>query len=238
MRHHPFDAERGPDPRHHLHEHLRQRLHDHLDEGLPGFGPGPVGFRRPPLPPVPPGPGFGFGFGGPRGRGHGHGHGGRGRTRRGNVRAAVLLLLADRPMHGYEIIQEISERSRGWWRPSPGSVYPTLQLLADEGLVTGDQDNASGKRLYALTDEGRAEGERQDTRTPPWEQMADDVDPNEAALREVLMTLMGATNQLAAAGTAEMRAKAVKILVDARRQLYLMLADAGVEQDEQVTDES
>ncbi|HYS34200.1 MAG TPA: PadR family transcriptional regulator, partial [Pseudonocardiaceae bacterium] len=89
----------------------------------PGFGPGfggpggRGGF----------GPGFPFGFGGPRGRGRGRGHRqGPGRARRGNVRSAVLILLAERPMHGYEMIQEISERSGGWWRPSPGSVYPTL----------------------------------------------------------------------------------------------------------------
>src|SRR4051794_24787319 len=90
------------------------------------------------------GPGFGPGFGprGGRGRGHGpgrRGHGGR-RSRRGDVRAAILALLAEQPRHGYEIIREIGERSGGFWRPSPGSVYPTLQLLADEGLVVSKDE--------------------------------------------------------------------------------------------------
>jgi DNA-binding PadR family transcriptional regulator len=144
------------------------------------------------------------------------------------VRSAVLLLLAERPMHGYEIIQEITERSHGWWKPSPGSVYPTLQLLADEDLVTTDQDNTSGKRLYSLTETGRAEAAKQES-TPPWEQAADDVDANDIALREALSTLMAAAMQLSTAGSSDLRAKAAKILVETRRQLYLLLADAGTE---------
>jgi DNA-binding PadR family transcriptional regulator len=221
---------------------------------MPGFPPQPGAAFGGAFPPVPPGrggfgpggfapggfgPGFGFGFGrgGGRGRGHGRGgHGpGRGRARRGNVRAAVLLLLAERPMHGYEIIQEISERSHGWWRPSPGSVYPTLQLLADEGLVTTDPDNPSGKRLYSLTDAGTEEAGKQEP-TAPWDQAADDVDPNDAALREAMSTLMGAAMQLSTAGNSELRGKAAKILVETRRQLYLLLADAGTEDDAPVED--
>jgi DNA-binding PadR family transcriptional regulator len=139
------------------------------------------------------------------------------------------MLLAEKPMHGYEIIQEITERSHGWWRPSPGSVYPTLQLLADEGMVTTDQDNQSGKRLYSITETGRAEAAKQDATTPPWEQATDDVDPNDVALREALSTLMAATMQLSAAGTPDLRAKAAKVLLETRRQLYLLLADAGME---------
>jgi DNA-binding PadR family transcriptional regulator len=147
------------------------------------------------------------------------------------VRAAVLILLTEKPMHGYEIIQQITERSHGWWRPSPGSVYPTLQLLSDEGLVTTDQDNTSGKRLYALTDEGRTEAtKQQESGTPPWDQAADDVDPDDVALREALSTLMSAAMQLSATGTSDMRTRAGKILVEARRQLYLMLADAGTDE--------
>ncbi|MGV0798899.1 PadR family transcriptional regulator, partial [Mycolicibacterium elephantis] len=108
------------DFRDHVREHVRQ--HDAPGfQGPPGFGPG---WR---------GPAFGFGFGpGPRGGRRG----GRGRGRRGDVRAAILKLLVERPMHGYEMIQEIAERSQNLWRPSPGSVYPTLQLLVDEGLIT------------------------------------------------------------------------------------------------------
>ena len=75
------------------------------------------------------------------------------RMGRGDVRAAVLSLLAEKPMHGYQIIREIEERSGGSWKPSAGSVYPTLQLLADEGLITAEESN--GRKTYALTDEGR-----------------------------------------------------------------------------------
>ena len=77
------------------------------------------------------------------------------RMGRGDVRAAVLALLAEKPMHGYQIIREIEERSGGSWKPSAGSVYPTLQLLADEGLITAEESN--GRKTYALTEAGRAE---------------------------------------------------------------------------------
>jgi DNA-binding PadR family transcriptional regulator len=145
----------------------------------------------------------------------------------------VLLLLTERPMHGYEMIQEIAERSGGLWKPSPGSVYPTLQLLADEGLITTDQENTSGKRLYSLTETGTAEAGKQDA-TPPWEQAADGIDPTDVALRDALSTLMAATMQVSSTGSSDLRAKASKVLVEARRQLYLLLADAG--QDDLGTD--
>lgn len=258
--HHPFDSQGMPGPRRHGRRAFSfPQAHDDFEEfderpfpPKPPFPPGPFGPGMRPGPafrgqfPAPPheggwgpGPGFGFGFGrgGRVSRAHGKSRGpGRGRARRGNVRAAVLLLLAEKPMHGYEIIQEITERSHGWWRPSPGSVYPTLQLLADEGLVTTDQDNQSGKRLYALTDSGREAAAKQDSTTPPWEQAADDVDPNDVALREALSTLMAAAWQLSSAGTPDLRAKAAKILVETRRQLYLLLADAGVEDTAPVED--
>src|SRR4051812_49795903 len=85
-----------------------------------------------------------------RGRGHGHG---RHRVRRGDVRSAILALLDDRPMHGYEMIQELEERTGGRWTPSAGSIYPTLQLLEDEGLVTAEEGD--GKRGFSLTDSGK-----------------------------------------------------------------------------------
>src|SRR5262245_33583576 len=95
------------------------------------------------------GPGFGRGhWGGGRGRGP---RGGR-RGRRGDVRTALLALLSERPMHGYEMIQQLDERTGGIWKPSPGSVYPTLQMLEDEGLVTSTQ--SEGRKLFTLTDEG------------------------------------------------------------------------------------
>ena len=91
-------------------------------------------------------------------------------SRRGDVRAAILTLLAERPMHGYEMIQEIAERSQNLWRPSPGSVYPTLQLLVDEGLIAATESEGS-KKLFELTDDGRAAAEK--IETPPWEEITD-----------------------------------------------------------------
>ena len=88
----------------------------------------------------------------------GRGRGGA-RAKRGDIRAAVLALLAEKPAHGYEMIKELEERTGGAWRPSPGSIYPTLQLLEDEGLIKGNE--SEGKRRFELTDEGRrADGER------------------------------------------------------------------------------
>jgi DNA-binding PadR family transcriptional regulator len=129
-------------------------------------------------------------------------------------------------MHGYEMIREIAERSGGVWRLSPGSVYPTLQLLADEGLVTSGEESGSGKRLYSLTDAGRAEAEKQDA-TPPWEQVADDVDPNEISLREASGLLFTAVAQVSQAANSEQKAQAVKALTEARQRLYLILAEAA-----------
>ncbi len=106
--------------------------------------------------------GFGPGFGGPMfGRGP--------KVGRGDVRAAVLALLVEEPMHGYQIITELTDRSGGVWRPSPGSVYPTLQVLEDQGLVTADR--SEGRRVFRLTDEGRAEAAAAEG-PAPWEDMA------------------------------------------------------------------
>src|SRR6478735_6661636 len=88
-----------------------------------------------------------------RGPRYGRGRGGP-RARRGDVRAAVLALLDERPMHGYEMIKELEERTQGAWVPSPGSIYPTLQLLEDEGLIRGEESD--GKRRFALTDAGKS----------------------------------------------------------------------------------
>src|SRR3954454_203342 len=87
-----------------------------------------------------------------------------GRVGRGEGRAAVLSLLSEKPMHGYQIIREIEERSGGSWKPSAGSVYPTLQLLADEGLVSAEESN--GRKTYALTDTGRQVVDADGTSTP------------------------------------------------------------------------
>jgi DNA-binding PadR family transcriptional regulator len=102
----------------------------------------------------------------------GHSMGSGPRARRGDIRTGVLALLAESPMHGYQIIQELEARSGGVWRPSPGSVYPTLQLLADEGLVSGEEEN--GKRVYSLTEAGHALVEKEGVReNAPWADVAE-----------------------------------------------------------------
>ncbi|ATW47457.1 PadR family transcriptional regulator [Streptomyces peucetius] len=158
-------------------------------------------------------------FGGPFGRGRG---GGRGRARRGDVRASILALLRDRPMHGYEMIQEIGERSGGAWKPSPGSVYPTLQMLEDEGLIVSESEG--GKKLFTLTDTGRAEAESGPE--APWEEAGRGVDwetVNE--IRQAGFGLMEAFGQVWRTGDAEQRRKAVAVINEARKKLYLILAD-------------
>jgi DNA-binding PadR family transcriptional regulator len=174
------------------------------------------------------GPRHGFWHHGPRGPHghhgpHGHGFGPFGRARRGNVRAAVLSVLADRPMHGYEIMQELQERSGGAWRPSPGSVYPTLQLLEDQGLVKGE--DVEGKRVFSLTDEGRAEADAVKARPgeAPWESGAGD-DPR-FKLRQAVFQVAGAAKQVGAGGSAEQVQEALAILTETRRRIYQLLAD-------------
>jgi DNA-binding PadR family transcriptional regulator len=151
------------------------------------------------------------------GRGHGHG---RHRVRRGDVRSAILALLDDRPMHGYEMIQELEERTGGRWTPSAGSIYPTLQLLEDEGLVTAEE--VDGKRVFSLTDSGKqAVPERTEGR--PWEE-GDEDSPRFEARRELFRTI-AAAKQLARADDEEQLAKAAEILKDTRRKLYGILAE-------------
>jgi len=170
--------------------------------GPGGFGPGGFG----------PG-GFGPGYG-PRGRGRGRG--------RGDVRAAILVLLAEQPRHGYELIQEISERSSGFWTPSPGSVYPTLQALEDEGLVT--ITSVEGRRTAALTDAGRAYVEaNRETLGEPWAAPGD-LGPA-LALRQEALAARNAVAQVARVGTPAQLTKAAAILATARKGLYRILAE-------------
>ncbi|HEV8555161.1 MAG TPA: PadR family transcriptional regulator [Actinophytocola sp.] len=189
-----------------------------------GFPPRPPFPPEPPFGPWPPGaPGGGFPGWGP-GPGRGGRGGGRGRrSRRGDVRAAILALLAERPMHGYEMIQEIGERSGGFWRPSPGSVYPTLQLLSDEGLVTSSEGSGS-KRRYELTDEGRAAAAGREG-APPWEQIAQDVDPDDVSLHSATHLLMGAMHQVLHAASPAQKARAIDVINSARRELYAILGE-------------
>ncbi len=153
--------------------------------------------------------------------GRGGRRGGPGRARRGDVRVALLALLAERPMHGYEMIQELGERTGGAWQPSPGSVYPTLTLLEEEGLVVGQE--VEGKRRFDLTDAGR-EAVTGREGAPPWEQFTDGEDPEVQQLRDVLGGTMGAVKQVFRAGSPAQQAKAVEILSETRRRLYEVLA--------------
>ena len=152
------------------------------------------------------------------GRGHGRG---RHRVRRGDVRSAILALLDDRPMHGYEMIQELEERTGGRWTPSAGSIYPTLQLLEDEGLVTPDE--VEGRKVYSLTDAGKEAAPERSEGGRPWEQGDEDSPRFEA--RKEMFKLMGAAKQLARADDDEQLKQAAEILRDARRKLYGLLAE-------------
>jgi DNA-binding PadR family transcriptional regulator len=150
-----------------------------------------------------------------------HPRGGRGRAPRGDVRTAVLLLLAEEPMHGYQLMQAVGERSGGRWTPSPGAVYPTISALEDEGLVTVTAD--SGRKLVTLTDTGRQHVE---AGRPTWpDPFAGSATGPASDLRGLLGQLQDATRQVARSGSDAQRTEAARILGEARRSLYLLLAD-------------
>jgi len=150
------------------------------------------------------------------------------RAGRGDIRAAILVLLAEEPMHGYQIIQELTERTGGVWRPSPGSVYPTLQQLQDEELVR-ETPSESGKRVYELTDTGR---EQAATATAPWNEVTGESADALVTLHDLVHQVMAATRQVAHAGTAAQLESAQAILRDARRGLYRLLAEDAPDADE------
>ncbi|HZX03963.1 PadR family transcriptional regulator [Kribbella sp.] len=154
------------------------------------------------------------------------------KARRGDVRAAILAVLAEQPMNGYGIIQVIAERSGGVWKPSPGSIYPTLQQLEDEGLVTADAE--VGRRTFRLTDEGRAYvAEHQDEVSAPWEAMSAPSGDDENGFKPLFGQVATAMWQVLASGTPEQQAKAREAVVELRRKLYGILAesDDGTEQE-------
>ncbi|HVH24502.1 MAG TPA: PadR family transcriptional regulator [Pseudonocardia sp.] len=230
---------------------MRDRLRRHR-HGRPPFGPHAAAMDAdgPPVPPPPfadpeedgprgPGrrgrrhggprfgPGFGPGFGpsrfpggfpGPRGRRRGR------RTARGDIRAAVLALVAEQPRHGYEIIQEIAERTGGAWRPSPGSVYPTLSQLEDEGLVRVEQNE--GRRVVHLTEAGTTYvAEHRAELDAVWASVGTDGDDETVELWDQLAQLHAATQQVMAAGNAEQIAAATAALAEARKSIYRLLAE-------------
>ncbi|MEU8814006.1 PadR family transcriptional regulator [Actinoplanes sp. NPDC048796] len=165
--------------------------------------------------------GFGPGgpFGGPGGRGQRRG----GRGQRLNVRPALLALLLERPMHGYEMIQELDSRTNGIWRPSPGSVYPTLQLLEDEGLIEAEANG--GRKSYHLTADGRPEAEAA-AENPPWARIGDDTMSQVQDFRDAAAGILGALKQVGFSGTDEQRQKALEVLNETKRKLYAILADS------------
>jgi DNA-binding PadR family transcriptional regulator len=171
---------------------------------------------------------FGFAHRGPFGpRGHhgqhGWGFGGFARARRGDVRAAILAVLAEEPMHGYQIMQRLQERSGGFWHPSAGSVYPTLQLLEDQDLVTSEE--VEGRRVYTLTEKGReqAEANKQRAGEPPWGGWSSD-DPR-FKLGQTGFGLAAAVKQVVTTGSPQQVEQAQAILDDARKRIYALLAD-------------
>lgn len=145
------------------------------------------------------------------------------RMNRGDVRAAILTLLAEAPMHGYQIIQEIEARSSGHWKPSPGSVYPTLQLLTDEGLITAE--NSNGRKTYSLTDDGREQVETDEDVHAPWEAASKREAPRAAKLAKAGIELAQAAAQVGRTGTPEQVDHAVEAIEETKRRLYSILAE-------------
>jgi len=207
------------DPREGHRRHVRGSIRRGGPGPWGGPGPGPFQFET-----------RGGPFGPPRFRGPG----GRGpRVRRGDVRAAILDLLAEgghegQPWNGYQLIQEIGERTQGVWRPSAGSVYPALQQLEDEGLIRAAQRDETGedrRRNYTLTDEGRAyvEAHRDELRAA-WDAVTGSVDDAVFQIHHLARQVGMATIQVAQAGTPAQVKQASKILADTRKALYRILA--------------
>jgi DNA-binding PadR family transcriptional regulator len=221
---------------------------DDTEFGGPGFGRmrfpgGPGGLGGPGGPGGLGGPGGPGGLGGPGGFGPGGRHvpgphGGPGdfgpwargrrrgsRAKRGNVRAAALALLAEEPMNGYQIIQQISERSGGLWQPSPGSVYPALAQLEDEGLITLEGTQGA-RRAYTLTDDGRVYvAAHPEELREPWSAMAGGAASAAADMRTLVHQVHLAAFQVVSAGTEDQVNQARTVLAQARRALYRILAE-------------
>jgi DNA-binding PadR family transcriptional regulator len=175
------------------------------------------------------GRGYGHGFD-PRAfwqgpwRGMGFGPGRRSRAKRGDVRAAALLLLAEEPRNGYQLMEEIERRSGGAWRPSPGSIYPALAQLEDEGLVSPEE--AAGRRAYRLTAEGEAYvEEHREAFGSPWEEAGEGVPDELVDLRTLIAHVGMATLQVGQSGDEKQVAEAKEVLSEARKSLYRILAD-------------
>ena len=162
------------------------------------------------------------GPGGPGGRG-------RGRARRGDVRLALLRLLAEEPRNGYQLMQTIEERSGGRWRPSPGSVYPTLSQLEDEGLVRSTE--SEGARHFEITDAGREHLATRDEEPAPWDAGEDAFGPL-AEIGPLMIGIGKAAWQVASVGDEAQRERATEVLTEARRALYRILAEDPEQTDD------
>jgi DNA-binding PadR family transcriptional regulator len=155
----------------------------------------------------------------------------RGRkAKRGDVRAAILALLSEEPRNGYQIIQEIAERSQGGWKPSPGAVYPALQQLTDEGLVRAEEND--GRRTFHLTEAGRAYvAEHPDEVRAPWEEMTPQVDESAWEIMDLGRQTAAALFQVLQTGSDAQIRQARQTLVETRRKLYQILADGDPDEE-------
>lgn len=150
------------------------------------------------------------------------------KVRRGDVRAAILDVLSVEPMNGYQIIQQIAERSGGVWKPSPGSVYPTVQQLEDEGLVEGRE--GEGRRLVQLSEEGRRYVEEHpDEMAATWQAFDRSAEEETGELKPVIGQVMAAVWQIIVSGTRQQQAEAAEVLAETRRKLYGLLAEGDAE---------
>jgi DNA-binding PadR family transcriptional regulator len=166
------------------------------------------------------GGGFPFGAFPPGGGPFGPGR----KARRGDIRTAALLLLAEEPRNGYQIMQEVEERSEGVWRPSPGSVYPALAQLEDEQLIRAEE--IDGRKLFVITEQGRALLAQRASDAPvPWEEMSGEVSDEAFAVKQLLREVVVAFAQVMRSGSEAQLAKAREVLTEARRELYRILAD-------------
>ncbi len=167
--------------------------------------------------------------------GYGHHGGYRQRARRGAIRGAILRMLAERPMNGYELIGELEDRTGGRWRPSPGSVYPTLAALEDEGLIRGIDDE--GRKRYELTDAGRAWLVEHDDGQfgPPWARAG--VGGHRGELRRLAGEIFGQLRQLGRFGSTAQHEQAQAILARTRDELYAVLAQPRTEEPPAPADE-
>jgi DNA-binding PadR family transcriptional regulator len=166
--------------------------------------------------------GFGPGRRGPRGRGR--------KARRGDIRTAALLLLKEEPRNGYQIMQEVEERSGGVWSPSPGSVYPALSQLEDEGLIHSEEQE--GRRVFVLTDAGASVlAERPEDRPAPWDEMSESVSGGVHELGRLMREVAFAFTQIMKTGSEAQVASAREVLVRTRKDLYRILADGDGDAD-------